>query len=69
MLATLEDRALVERVPNKGAVVALVDMETTYRLYQVREALDGSRCGWPSPMPGPPIETMQALLVSRSNRA
>ncbi|KAJ9628311.1 hypothetical protein H2201_009386, partial [Coniosporium apollinis] len=29
VLATLEDRALVERVPNKGAVVALVDMETT----------------------------------------
>ena len=59
MLATLEDRALVERVPNKGAVVALVDMETTYRLYQVREALDGC---WSSPMPPADWEAMQALL-------
>ena len=41
VLATLEDRGLIERVPNKGAVVVPVDMETTYRLYQVREALDG----------------------------
>ncbi|MES2536054.1 MAG: GntR family transcriptional regulator [Pseudomonadota bacterium] len=41
VLATLEDRALVIRVPNKGAVVAFVDMETTYRLYEVREVLDG----------------------------
>ncbi len=41
VLATLEDRGLIARVPNKGAVVVPVDMETTYRLYQVREALDG----------------------------
>jgi DNA-binding GntR family transcriptional regulator len=40
VLAVLEDRGLVERIPNKGAVVAHVDMETTYRLYEVREALD-----------------------------
>lgn len=40
VLATLEDRGLIERVPNKGAVVVPVDMETTYRLYQVRETLD-----------------------------
>jgi len=40
VLAVLEDRGLVERIPNKGAVVSTVDMETTYRLYEVREALD-----------------------------
>jgi DNA-binding GntR family transcriptional regulator len=40
VLATLEDRGLIEREPNKGAIVAAVDMETTYRLYEVREALD-----------------------------
>ncbi|MYN13060.1 FCD domain-containing protein [Pusillimonas sp. TS35] len=40
VLAVLEDRGLVERIPNKGAVVSSVDMETTYRLYEVREALD-----------------------------
>src|SRR5690606_39924648 len=40
VLATLEDRGLVERVPNKGAVVIPVDMSTTYQLYEVREALD-----------------------------
>lgn len=41
VLATLEDRNLIERIPNKGAVVAFVDMEATYKLYEVREALDG----------------------------
>ena len=63
MLATLEDRALVERVPNKGAVVALVDMETTYRLYQVREALDGLAVRLAIANAGPADwEAMQALL-------
>jgi len=63
VLATLEDRALVERVPNKGAVVALVDMETTYRLYQVREALDGLavRLAMANATPAD-WEAMQALL-------
>lgn len=41
VLATLEDRGLIVREPNKGAVVAAVDMDTTYRLYEVREVLDG----------------------------
>ncbi|MEO8839637.1 MAG: GntR family transcriptional regulator [Herbaspirillum sp.] len=40
VLAALEDRGLVARVPNKGALVAHVDMETTYQLYEIREALD-----------------------------
>jgi len=40
VLAALEERRLVERVPNKGAIVCPVDMETTYQLYEVREALD-----------------------------
>ena len=63
VLATLEDRALVERVPNKGAVVAFVDMETTYRLYQVREALDGLavRLAIANATPAD-WEAMQALL-------
>lgn len=63
VLATLEDRSLVERVPNKGAVVALVDMETTYRLYQVREALDGLavRLAIENATPAD-WETLQALL-------
>lgn len=40
-LAVLEDRALVGRVPNKGATVCVIDMEATLALYEVREALDG----------------------------
>ena len=40
VLAALEDRGLIEREPNKGAVVTPVDMETTYQLYEAREALD-----------------------------
>ena len=70
MLATLEDRALVERVPNKGAVVALVDMETTYRLYQVREALDGLAVRLAIANAGPPIgKPCRPCWASRSNRA
>ena len=40
-LATLEDRGLIVRIPNKGAVIAAVDMASTYHLYEVREVLDG----------------------------
>lgn len=40
-LAALEDRGLITRIPNRGAVVCTVDMEATYHLYQVREVLDG----------------------------
>ncbi|MCA0420034.1 MAG: hypothetical protein LCH80_15155 [Proteobacteria bacterium] len=41
VLATLEDRSLIIRGLNKGAAVAAVDMDTTYRPYEDREALDG----------------------------
>ncbi len=37
MLATLEDRSLIIREPNKGAVIAAADMDATYGLYEVRE--------------------------------
>ncbi|MBV7483452.1 GntR family transcriptional regulator [Bordetella sp. BOR01] len=40
-LATLEDRGLIVRIPNKGAVIVSIDMASTYQLYLVREALDG----------------------------
>ncbi|RYF56854.1 MAG: GntR family transcriptional regulator [Comamonadaceae bacterium] len=40
-LATLEDRGLIVRIPNKGAVIASVDMASTYHLYEIREVLDG----------------------------
>jgi DNA-binding GntR family transcriptional regulator len=41
VLAVLEDRSLVQRIPNKGATACIIDMETTHALYEVREALDG----------------------------
>lgn len=40
-LATLEDRGLIVRIPNKGAVIVSVDMASTYHLYEIREVLDG----------------------------
>lgn len=40
VLAVLADRSLVRRIPNKGAVVAHVNQDTTYLLYQAREAFD-----------------------------
>ncbi|AOB26048.1 GntR family transcriptional regulator [Bordetella bronchiseptica] len=41
VLAVLEDRGIVRRIPNKGAVVAHVDMQWVYHYYDAREALDG----------------------------
>ncbi len=40
-LANLESRGLVERIPNKGAVVAQLDLDQVYAVYDVREVLEG----------------------------
>lgn len=40
-LANLESRGLVERIPNKGAVVARLDLDQVYAIYDVREVLEG----------------------------
>jgi DNA-binding GntR family transcriptional regulator len=40
VLAVLEERGLVHRIRNKGAVVTHVDMQAIYHYYDVREALD-----------------------------
>lgn len=40
-LTLLEGRGLIARVPNKGAVVARLDLEQFVRLYEVREVLEG----------------------------
>lgn len=37
----LESRGLIERVPNRGAVVTRLDMELVFKLYDVREVLEG----------------------------
>ena len=40
-LSSLEQRGLVERIPNVGARVAPLDIETVVHTYQVREVLEG----------------------------
>lgn len=40
-LSSLEERGLVERIPNVGARVARLDIETVIHTYQVRELLEG----------------------------
>jgi len=40
-LSVLETRGLVERVPNKGAVVATLDAPRIFKLYDVFEMLEG----------------------------
>lgn len=40
-LFALEQRGLVERVPNRGAVVTRLDLAQVFRIYDVREVLEG----------------------------
>ena len=39
--AVLEGRGLIERVPNRGAVVARLDLSQVFHIYDVREVLEG----------------------------
>ena len=41
VLGMLEQRGLIERVPNRGAVVARLDLSQVFDLYDVREVLEG----------------------------
>jgi DNA-binding GntR family transcriptional regulator len=38
---TLEERGLIERIPNRGAVVLKLDLAMVFHLYEVREQLEG----------------------------
>lgn len=40
-LSSLEERGLVERIPNKGAVVTRLDLAQVMSIYETREALEG----------------------------
>jgi DNA-binding GntR family transcriptional regulator len=37
----LEQRGLIERIPNRGAMVTRLDIEQVFQLYDVREVLEG----------------------------
>jgi DNA-binding GntR family transcriptional regulator len=37
----LEERGLIERIPNRGAVVTRLDVKQIYELYELREVLEG----------------------------
>jgi len=39
--ATLEQRGLIERIPNRGAVVTRLEPKQVFELYDVREVLEG----------------------------
>jgi len=40
-LAALEQRGLVERIPNRGAVVTRLEVSQVFHLYDLREVLEG----------------------------
>ena len=40
-LAALEQRGLIQRIPNRGAVVMRLEMEQVFHLYDTREVLEG----------------------------
>lgn len=39
--SALEQRGLVERIPNRGAIVARLDLSQVFHIYDVREVLEG----------------------------
>lgn len=41
VIAALENRGLVERVPNRGAVVMRLDLSQVFYIYDLREVLEG----------------------------
>lgn len=41
VLGGLESRGLIQRIPNKGAVVSRLDLTQVFEIYDVREALEG----------------------------
>ncbi len=41
LFGTLADRGLIERIPNRGAVVRRLDLADAFALYDVREVLEG----------------------------
>ncbi len=41
VLAGLEQRGLVERIPNRGAVVTRLELSQVFHIYDVREVLEG----------------------------
>lgn len=40
-LCALEQRGLIERIPNRGAVVVRLDLSQVFEIYDVREVLEG----------------------------
>jgi DNA-binding GntR family transcriptional regulator len=40
-LAALEQRGLVERIPNRGAMVMRLDLSQVFHIYEIREVLEG----------------------------
>lgn len=40
-LCSLEQRGLIERIPNRGAVVVRLDLSQVFEIYDVREVLEG----------------------------
>jgi len=52
-LAALEQRGLVERIPNRGAVVMRLDLSQVFYIYDLREVLEGL-CARLATEKGPP---------------
>lgn len=40
-LMALQERGLVERIPNRGAIVVKLELDQVFEIYQVREVLEG----------------------------
>ena len=41
VFGALESRGLIQRIPNRGAIVARLELAQVFEIYDVREALDG----------------------------
>lgn len=59
-LSVLEQRGLVERIPNRGAVVVRLELSQVANLYDVREVLEGL-CARQATLNGPRAQWLKAL--------
>lgn len=60
VFSALEQRGLIERIPNRGAIVARLDLSQVFHIYDLREVLEGL-CARLATQNAPP-ESWQDLL-------
>ena len=67
LFGALAQRGLIQRIPNRGAVVARLDLSQVFEIYDVREMLEGL-CERLAVRPAPLKKTLARALNMLSHR-